>query len=665
MKRLGLFICSSLFFTSCQKNPNLQVSSHNGELSINLTLDQQGALEYNVLFGTDTIIGNSRLGLMLDGDSLSSGFEITGSKHASVDKQWSMPWGQNKQILDKHNSLTLELLHSATGRKLGVEFRAFNDAAALRYTIEGAGDSTIVNDELTEIQIKGKPEVWWSYADFNTYEKTFMHTPLDSVSWMATPSIMRTDDSLHLAFGEAAVIDFPDMTLKNQGDGLFKVELTPLRNGNKAVIKTPFQSPWRTINIAKKAGDILMANTALNLSPESSIKDTKNFKPMTYIGVWWDFHLGTKEWKEGPRQGATTASAKRYIDFAAAHNIGGVVVEGWNTGWNTWGTRNDFDYVTPAQNYNLREVAAYAKEKGVRLIMHHETGADVTRYESMMDSAFKLCRELGITDIKTGHAGMVSIDQHHHSQPMVEHFERIAQKAGEYGIALNMHEPIKASGLERTYPNLMTREGVRGMEWEAWSDGNPPSHTVIIPFTRGLSGPTDYTPGVFDILYEGTKGQRKAWNSLTENLHKYRVHSTLAHQLSLMITIYSPWVMASDRIEAYENHPAFSFVESLNPDFDESQVVDAVVGEYLITARRTGDVWYVGASNNEKARTVKIPFSFLSKGKTAKATIYKDGDKSDWVTNPTDYAIETMEVNSDTVLEVKLASGGGAAIVIK
>ena len=658
-------LCIIALNTACSTKTNFSLDSPNAKLVANVNLTPVGQLSYNAIFNGEEIINNSLLGIVVNGDSLYNNLEILDVAFNSVDQEWQMPWGQNKNIVDNHNAILVKLKHKPSGTFLNVEFKAFDDALAFRYILPHQMKEAVVQDELSQIVVADNPEIWWSYADFNTYEKTFMHTKLDSASWVATPAIMRRADSIHIALGEAAVMNFPDMTLKNLGNGVLKVELTPLRNGNKAVINAPFESPWRTINVGENAGDIIEASTALNLSPKQAVGHVQNYKPMTYIGVWWDFHLGTKEWKEGPRQGATTKSAMKYIDFAAKHNIGGVVVEGWNTGWNTWGIKNDFDQVTPAKNYDLRKVAAYAKENGVRLIMHHETGADVTKYEMQMDSAFKLCQELGITDVKTGHAGMVTIDQNHHSQPMVEHFERIAQKAAEYGIALNMHEPIKASGIERTYPNLMTREAVRGMEWEAWSEGNPPSHTVTIPFTRGLAGATDYTPGIFDILYQKAKNERKAWNSLTKDMDAHRVHSTLAHQLSLMVTIYSPWVMASDRVESYENHPAFTFVEQFNPDFDQTKVLDAKIGEYIATARRTGDTWYVGATTNEEGRTLNLPMDFLEEGKDYTATIYIDGDDADWVSNPTDYKIVTQNITNKDALTLKLANGGGAAIVIK
>lgn len=666
IKMIALAFCAMTLANACGAKNNYTINSPDNKLCARINITPKGQITYNTTFNGVGIVNTSNLGLVVDGDSLYNNLELIAATNINtVNENWEMPWGQNKKIIDNHNAITLYLKHKPSGKLINVEFKAFNDAIAFRYELPQNATQTIVNDELSQIVIADNPEIWWSYADFNTYEKTFMHTKVDSASWVATPTILRRSDNIHISLGEAAIINFPDMTLKNQGNGIFKVELTPLRNGEKAIINTPFYTPWRTVNVGENAGAIIEANTALNLSPKQDVGHIQNYKPMTYIGVWWDFHLGTKEWKEGKRQGATTKSAMTYIDFAANHNIGGVVIEGWNKGWNTWGIKNDFDQVTPANNYDLRKVAAYAKEKGVRLIMHHETGADILKYDSLMDAAFKLCQELGITDVKTGHAGMITIDQHHHSQPVVEHFERIAVKAAQYGIALNMHEPIKASGIERKYPNLMTREAVRGMEWEGWSEGNPPSHTVTIPFTRGLAGSTDYTPGIFDIMYELTKGKRVAWNSLTKDLDSHRVHSTLAHQLSLMITIYSPWVMAADRIEAYENHPAFTFVEQLNPDFDQTKVIDARIGEYIATARRTKDTWYLGATTNEKGRTLNLPLEFLENGKTYTATIYIDGDEADWLTNPTDYKIMTKSVTKSDMLELKLANGGGAAVIIK
>ncbi|MGL5229061.1 MAG: glycoside hydrolase family 97 catalytic domain-containing protein, partial [Bacteroidales bacterium] len=354
----------------------------------------------------------------------------------------------------------------------------------------------------------------------------------------------------------------------------------------------------------------------------------------------------------------------RYIDFAAENGIGGVVIEGWNTGWDKWGQEDAFDYVTPAKGYDLREVAEYAKEKQVWLIMHHETGADIHGYEALVDSAFALCKELGIHAVKTGYAGGVSTGENHHGQQMVEHYQYIVEKAAQYQIMLDVHEPSKGSGLDRTWPNLMTREGVRGMEWEAWSIGNTPSHTTTIPFTRGLAGPTDYTPGIIDVLLTAKQKERTQWNDQLKDISQTRVHSTLCHQLALLVTIYSPLQMAADLPENYQGHPAFQFIKDYKADCDESIVLDAEVGEYIAIARRAGEEWFIGATTNENSRTLNVSFDFLPEGEYI-ACIYKDAADADWISNPAAFEVKEEKVNSTSVLTLPMAAGGGFAITVK
>lgn len=641
---------------------NLTISSPDGSLGVKIEVNKEGVLVYSVIDGGVSIVGESVLGVVLDGESLSSNFEIVDHKKSSFDQAFDMPWGQNKRVENRYNEVVVNLRQKDSDKNLEIDFRVFDDAVAYRYGFKGDG-KMLLGDELSEIVILGNPKTWYSVANFDSYESEYYMDVLDSVGWVATPVIMRREDGKHVAINEASILNYPDATLNHVGGGKFKVELTPWQSGEKARVDGGSYSPWRVIQIADDAVGILSSEALLKLSPGNALGDVGYCKPMTYVGIWWDFHLGTREWAEGARQGARTYEAMRMIDFAYRHNIGGVVVEGWNKGWSNWGQVGAFDYVTPANGYDLKRVADYAKTCGVRLIMHHETGGDIEGYENVMDSAFALCKSLGISDLKTGHAGKVSTGEHHHGQQMVAHFEKIAKTAAKYGIALDLHEPIKGSGLERTYPNMMTREGVRGLEWEAWSEGNVSGHTALIPFLRGLNAPTDYTPGIFDILYKRAYG-RKAWNVSDSVMKTTRVHSTLAHQLSLMLTIYSPWVMAADKIDNYENHPAFKFVSSLNPDYDESRYLDAQVGEYLVVARRSGDVWYVGATNNEVARELTTKLDFLGDG-TWEATIYRDADDANWKTNPTSYKIETKQVTPSDELMLQLASGGGCAIVFK
>ncbi|MGL4520663.1 MAG: glycoside hydrolase family 97 protein [Phocaeicola sp.] len=665
--RSALYAVAAVGITACSPQPNHSFTSPNQELTLTLESLDNGFLAYNLIKGSDTLLAPSKIGLVLQGgDSICRDLVIESVTKSSFEEDWSRQWGENKTLHNHYNQALVSVIHQPTQRKYRINFRLFDDGVALRYEFpqEFSTDTLVVMDEVTEFNIAHNPQTWWSDADFNTYEKEFKNSPLDKVSGAATPMTMRKANGTHLFIHEAAIVKYPDMTLKNMGKGVMKCELTPWKNGVKAYVVAPFHTPWRMVVVSPDAKGLVASAMMLNLNEPSQLSEEEWIQPMTYMGIWWEMHLGSKEWKEGKMQAATTEEAKRYIDFAAANDIPAIVVEGWNTGWDKWGVEEAFDYVTSAKGYNLKEVANYAKEKGVWLIMHHETGADIHGYEALVDSAFTLCQELGIHAVKTGYAGPVSSGENHHGQQMVEHYQLIVEKAAQYQIMLDVHEPSKGSGLERTWPNLMTREGVRGMEWEAWSVGNSPRHTTTIPYTRGLSGPTDYTPGIIDILLEGKKGERKQWNDQLKDISLTRVHSTLCHQLALLVTIYSPLQMASDLPENYQGHPAFQFIKEYNADCDESVVVNGEIGEYITIARRAGANWFVGATTNEEARTMELSFDFLNEGKYL-ATIYQDGKDGDWLTNPTAYEIKEVAVNKNSTITIPMAAGGGFAITVK
>lgn len=662
-----LFALSIMGAVSCTSVSQQHITSPDKQLNLSFETSQDGFLSYTLINGTDTVLAPSRLGFVLqDGDSICRDLQIEDVALSSFDEVWHRQWGENKSVRNEYNQALVSVKHKPTNRLYRVNFRLFDDGVALRYEFPDAfaNDSIVIMDEVTEFKVSGNPETWWSYADFNTYEKLFMNNRLDSVSWAATPMSMRKDNGTHLFIHEAAIVKYPDMTIKNMGDGTMKCELTPWKNGVKAYVKAPFHTPWRMVVVSPDAKGLVASAMMVNLNEPSKLAQSEWIKPMTYMGIWWEMHLGSKQWKEGKMQAATTEEAKRYIDFAAANDIPGVVIEGWNTGWDKWGEEDAFDYITSAKGYDLREVAAYAKEKGVWLILHHETGADIHGYEALVDSAFALCQELGIHAVKTGYAGGVSTGENHHGQQMVEHYQYIVEKAAQYNIMLDVHEPSKGSGLERTWPNLMTREGVRGMEWEAWSVGNSPSHTTTIPYTRGLAGPTDYTPGIIDVLLLGKKEQRTQWNDQLKDISQTRVHSTLCHQLALLVTIYSPLQMASDLPENYQGHPAFQFIKDYNADCDESVVVNGEIGEYITIARRAGDNWFVGATTNEQKRTIDVAFDFLPAGEYT-ATIYKDAADADWISNPTAFEITQEKITKASKLTLPMAAGGGFAITIK
>jgi alpha-glucosidase len=469
---------------------------------------------------------------------------------------------------------------------------------------------------------------------------------------------------VYLSIHEAAIENYSTMTLKRDGEQNYKINLAPWADGTLVKTKTPMFSPWRAIIIADKPGGLIESNLITNLNDTCQIKDVSWIKPMTYVGIWWEMHLGISKWILGEKHGATTENAKRYIDFASKHYVKGVLIEGWNTGWENWGKKDAFDFVTPYKDFNLKEVVKYAKTKGVEIIGHHETGGDTESYEKHIEEAFAFYKMLGINIVKTGYAGpVVPVGEYHHGQCMVQHYNKVMKLAAKYKLMLDVHEPIVLSGLSRTYPNLMTAEGVRGMEWNAWSDGNPPSHTCTLPFTRGIAGPMDYTPGIFDIDLSAHSKEREKWNSLDKG--NSAVHSTIANQLALMLVLYSPLQMAADLPENYEGNKAFSFIENLPTTWDETKVIDASIGEYLIIARRKENNWFVGAITNENKRELIISLNFLENNKEYNANIYSDGNDADFETNPESLLINEMKIVSTDSVTLKLARGGGACLKIK
>ena len=666
MRLVAIIICFALL-VSCKQNKILY--SPDGKIQTTVQLIN-GKLSYQVMKGEEVIIQTSSLGFNLkEYGSLVKGFKLIDRSKKEVNESWTAVWGPEKENINHYNEAKLELHHEPSDLLMNVVFRAFNDGVAFRYEFpeqKELGEFTIM-DELTEFAILGNPTTWWIMADFDSYEKLYNETRLSKAEWVNTPVTMRTNSGLHISLHEAALTDYSGMTLKLKEKGkkyTYISELVPWADGSKVKTKAGLKTPWRTITIADNAAQLVESNMIVNLNEPCKLDDTSWIEPMKYVGIWWGMHIGTETWVKGDRHGATTENTMRYIDFASENNIQGLVVEGWNEGWDKWGAKDAFDHVTPAKDYNLINVAEYAKEKGVELIMHHETGGDAVGYEALMDSAFALCKNLDIKALKTGYAGGIyPRGEYHHGQYMVEHYQRVVETAAKYGIMINAHEPIKPTGKRRTWPNMMTREGVRGMEWNAWSDGNPPSHTVTIPFTRMLGGPVDYTPGVFDVMLKNFEKARVAWN--TEDISKTRVHTTLAKQLALFVILYSPMQMASDIIDNYSNHPAFEFIASADINFDETKVLNGEVGQYITTARRTGKNWLIGSATNEEARTLIISLDFLDKDQNYEAIIYADKEGSDWLTNPEHYTITKQAVKYGDKLELKLAAGGGQAISIK
>ncbi len=659
-----LLIC--ITFISCGKeNVDITTFSPNTNLALKTSI-KDGVLSYTVTLDGKTIVAPSKLGFKLKSGKPFNKFTAHKTKRLEIDRTWENIWGENKTVKEEYNQLLIELEDQHQNRKINFRIRAFDDGVAFRFEFPKQENLTefAITDELTEFNFTANHNTWWQKADFDTYENLYEKTRLKRTKNANTPLTMKSKDGHYISIHEANLTNYSGMTLKKKGDLGFEADLVPWKDSKiKVKAKAPFKTPWRTIQITKDAGKLIESDLLLCLNESNKLEHTKWIKPMKYIGIWWGIHIGVHTWTTGDRHGATTERAMQYIDFAAQNNIQAVLFEGWNKGWDEWGKRDA--YLVPAEDFDLKKVARYAKEKDIQIIGHNETGGNVEAYEKFVEEIFEIYADLGIKAVKTGYVGgPVSNGEHHHGQWMVNHYRRIVELAAKYEIMLDVHEPIKPTGLRRTYPNMMTREGVRGGEWNAWSEGNPPEHTLIIPFTRMLAGPVDYTPGIFDLRYERYKGSRHHWNG-SQPIEECRTHTTLARQLANMVILYSPLQMAADMIENYDAHPAFEFIKKLNVNYDKSLVPSGEIGEHIVVARKAGKEWFVGAATNDEAREIKLKFDFLTPETTYKATIYRDADSTDWLHNPTKYTIDSMEVNQKTEIQLKLPAGGGQAIYLQ
>ena len=599
------------------------------------------------------------------------GFELQGKTSRSADDTWEQPWGERRFVRDHYNELRAQFVErDHDRRRLDVVFRVFDDGVGFRYEFpkQPALDEVQIAEELTEFAIARPATAWWIPAyEWNREEYLYHRTPLAEVGTAQTPITLRTGDGTHVTLHEAALVDYAGMNLMKGDGGVLRASLTP-GSPAKVVRRVPFTTPWRTIQISDRAGGLVESNLILNLNEPNKLGDVSWFKPSKYVGVWWAMHLDQQTWGTGPKHGATTENVRRYIDFAAKYGFRGVLVEGWNTGWdgdwfaNGW----QFDFRKPTADYDLPGLAAYAKAKGVHLIGHHETACAVSHYERQMDEAFALFEKLGIDSVKTGYvcdAGQIErqdveggpvIREWHESQFMSNHHLRVLLAAAKHHIAIDAHEPIKDTGLRRTYPNWVSREGARGMEYNAWGDPpNPPEHEANLVFTRLLSGPMDFTPGVLSLT--GRNGQE--------------IQSTLAKQLALYVVIYSPIQMAADLPEHYAQHmDAFRFIEDVPTDWDRTLVPNGEVGDYATIVRkdRNSDDWYLGSVTDENARTLEVKLDFLEPGRRYEAQVYRDGDGADWHGDARfRFVRETRTVAAGDSLTLRLAPGGGEAIRFK
>lgn len=692
-KKVILAILFAGTFQAAKADQHITVSSPDGNILLGIVQGADGNLQYRVFYKGRNVIQPSGLGLKFKSpEVMLTQFDLQAVDSSVNDDTWKPVWGEVSSIRNNYKQLVLKLMdRNGSGIQIQLVFRVFNDGVGFRYVFprQSKLNHFIIADELTQFAMSGDHTVFWIAGDYDTNEFRYNTTKLTDIdassskmsqeiqaktffdkNAVQTPLMMKSADGLYINIHEAALVNYPAMDLIiDKATLTFRSQLVPDAVGNKAYLQTPSVTPWRTIIVSDKATEILASKMILNLNEPSKVPDVSWIKPQKMVGVWWEMHIGKSSWDYGAtqagsalsphgRHGATTANVKTYIDFASKNGIEGVLVEGWNTGWEDWfgqWKEDVFDFVTPYPDFNVEELQRYAAAKGVKLIMHHETSASVTNYERWMDTAYRFMKRFGYDAVKTGYVGrIIPRGEHHDGQWMVKHYERVMQKTASYRIMFDAHEPVRPTGLHRTYPNFLACEAARGNEFNAWSEGNPPEHETILPFTRLMGGPMDYTPGIFRIKlnqFDTTK--------------KEQVHTTLCKQLALYITMYSPLQMAADLPQNYEMHmDAFQFIKDVAVDWDDTKILDAEPGDYIITARKAKGKqnWFLGAITDENARSFGTALSFLDMDRKYIATIYRDADNADWSKNPEAYVIEKWIVDNKTILRLKLAPGGGETV---
>lgn len=689
MKYTSLFLIFSLMAFSALADFRVSVSSSDGRLQLLCEQKADGAFYYSLNMAGKAVIKPSSIGMRLSKPELVlNRFQLVSADSNRIDETWTPVWGEESAIRNNCRELTLKLMDaSGSGIRLNMVFRIFNDGIGFRYEFPEQKDLNhfVVAEEMTQFALAGDHKTFWIPGDYDTNEYGYHTCAISEIpktkqgisqeifaqsriggNAVQTPLMMKSADGYYINIHEAALVNYPAMQLELDPVSYTLTSLlVPDALGNKAYLQTPSKTPWRTIVVCEKAADVLMSRIILNLNEPCKIANTSWIKPQKFCGVWWEMHVGVASWDyasslngSGKRHGANTENVKRYIDFAARHGISSVLVEGWDTGWEDWfgqWKEDVFDFVTPYPDFDVQQLSEYARSKGVKIIMHHETSASVTNYERWMDTAYRFMKKYGYDAVKTGYVGrIIPRGEHHDGQWMIKHYERVARKTADYKIMVDMHEPVRSTGLHRTWPNWLASEAARGNEFNAWSEGSPPDHETILPFTRLMGGPMDYTPGIFKIklnVYDPNK--------------KEQVHTTLTKQLALYVTMYSPLQMAADLPENYEARPdAFKFIEDVAVDWDKTRVIDAEPGDYIITARKAKgkDSWFVGAITDENSRKFQLSLDFLDPSVKYEATIYRDADNADWKDNPEAYVIEKKTVTNRSKIDLKLAPGGGTAI---
>lgn len=673
-----------------------EVTSPNGEMKLTFTL-RDSKPYYSVSFRGKPVIKPSRLGYELhNAESLLEGFTQTGEKTSTFDETWTPVWGENKTIRNHYKELLVGLIQEKTGRVMNLRFRVYDEGVGLRYEFPQEGSKLnyfVVKEECTEFALTGDHIAWWIPGDYDTQEYEYSRSRLSEIrplfkkkvtdnasqtsfseTGVQTSLQLKTDDGLYINLHEAALVNYPAMHLNlDDKNMVFRSWLTPDAQGIKGYLQTPCQSPWRTIMITDDARKVLSSHLILNLNEPCKIKDTSWIHPTKYVGVWWEMISGKGDWaytsqfpsvklgltdyakaKPSGRHSANNENVRRYIDFAAQHGFGGVLVEGWNIGWEDWfGNSKEyvFDFQTPYPDFDIKALNEYAHSKGVKLIMHHETSSSIMNYEKHMDQAYQLMKDYGYDAVKSGYVGnLIPRGEHHYSQIAINHYQHAIERAADYKIMVNAHEAVRPTGLCRTYPNLIGNESARGTEYQAFG-GITPGHTAILPFTRLQGGPMDYTPGIFEM--QCSNGSR--------------ANSTIGGQLALYVTMYSPLQMAADFPENYEKHlDAFQFIKDVALDWDKSIYLEAEPMEYITAARKTkgSSSWFVGSVTGLKPHNSTLRLDFLDKGKTYVATVYADAPDADYKTNPQAYTITKGLVTAKSVLKLHSVAGGGYAISI-
>lgn len=673
-----------------------EVTSPNGEMKLTFAL-RDSKPYYSVSFRGKPVIKPSRLGYELhNAESLLEGFTQTGEKTSTFDETWTPVWGENKTIRNHYKELLVNLIQEKTGRVMNLRFRVYDEGVGLRYEFPQEGSKLnyfVVKEECTEFALTGDHIAWWIPGDYDTQEYEYSRSRLSEIrplfkkkvtdnasqtsfseTGVQTSLQLKTDDGLYINLHEAALVNYPAMHLNlDDKNMVFRSWLTPDAQGIKGYLQTPCQSPWRTIMITDDARKVLSSHLILNLNEPCKIKDTSWIHPTKYVGVWWEMISGKGDWaytsqfpsvklgltdyakaKPSGRHSANNENVRRYIDFAAQHGFGGVLVEGWNIGWEDWfGNSKEyvFDFQTPYPDFDIKALNEYAHSKGVKLIMHHETSSSIMNYEKHMDQAYQLMKDYGYDAVKSGYVGnLIPRGEHHYSQIAINHYQHAIERAADYKIMVNAHEAVRPTGLCRTYPNLIGNESARGTEYQAFG-GISPGHTAILPFTRLQGGPMDYTPGIFEM--QCSNGSR--------------ANSTIGGQLALYVTMYSPLQMAADFPENYEKHlDAFQFIKDVALDWDKSIYLEAEPMEYITAARKAkgSSSWFVGSVTGLKPHNSTLRLDFLDKGKTYVATVYADAPDADYKTNPQAYTITKGLVTAKSVLKLHSVAGGGYAISI-